>query len=126
MPFWSRGSSDDGPTSRDFSSSDEADYTTSEITPSFGGGGGGGGGGGAAELQQFAAAMQQQMVVQATINSITQKAFEKCITSKPSESLSGSEAACVQATTMKWLDTNQFMFMRFQKKMGAGQAQQFN
>ena len=76
-----------------------------------------------AEMQQFAQAIQEQTIVQATINNLTDKAVDACIT-RPNESLSGKEAACIQATTMKWLDTNQFMVKRMEKKMGAGQQHQ--
>ena len=48
----------------------------------------------------------------------TLKAFEKCITGKPGDSLSGKEAACVNATVCKWLDTNEFMQGRMSRKMG--------
>jgi len=71
-----------------------------------------------AEMQQFAQAIQQQALIQATITTLSDKAFEACIT-KPSDSLSGKEAACVQAVTMKWLDTNQFLVKRMEKKMSA-------
>jgi len=78
-----------------------------------------------AEMQQFATAIQQSAMIQSTITTLSEKAFEACIT-KPGSSLSGKEAACVQAVTMKWLDTNQFMVGRLQKKMSAGQESSFN
>ena len=74
------------------------------------------------ELQQFASAIQQQAIIQKTITTLSDKAFEACI-SKPSDSMSGREAACIQAVTMKWLDTNQFMVKRLEKKMSAGQRE---
>jgi len=86
---------------------------------------GGGGTEGMAELQQFATAIQQSALIQATITTLSEKAFESCIT-KPGSSLSGKEAACVQAVTMKWLDTNQFMVGRLQKKMASGKESSFN
>ena len=125
MPFWSRGESQEAPASRDFTSSDESAYTSSASMPSSSGlssGGGGGGAAGLAEMQQFMSAIQQQMLIQETISGITEKAFEKCIT-KPSDSLSGREAACIQAVSLKWLDTNQFLVKRMQKKMSAGQGE---
>ena len=58
------------------------------------------------------------MMVQTVINTLTDKAFEKCITSKPGDSLSGKEAACVHASVCKLLDTNEFMQGRMSRKMG--------
>lgn len=123
MPFWSK--STEQPSSKDFTSSDESDFSDSvQISgPSSISSGSAGGGSAMAEMQQFAQAIQEQTIVQATINNLTDKAFEACIT-RPNESLSGKEAACIQATTMKWLDTNQFMVKRMEKKMGAGQQNQ--
>ena len=68
-------------------------------------------------------ALQQQAIIQDTISNLADKAFEKCIT-KPGDSLSGREAACVEAVSLKFLDTNQFLVQRMQKKMNAGQQQQ--
>ena len=125
MPFWSKGSSDNKPASRDFSDG-SADYQDSVSIDSMSApSGGGGGGAGMAELQQFASAIQQSALIQATITTLSEKAFKACIT-KPGSSLSGKEAACVQAVTMKWLDTNQFMVGRLQKKMSAGQESSYN
>lgn len=78
-----------------------------------------------AELQQFATAIQQSALIQATITTLSEKAFKACI-NKPGSTLTGKEAACVQAVTMKWLDTNQFMVGRLQKKMSAGQESSYN
>lgn len=123
MPFWSKSA--EQPASKDFTSSDESDFSDSVPISTPSSNIGGGGGSAMAEMQQFAQAIQEQTIVQATINNLTDKAFEACI-SRPNESLSGKEAACIQATTMKWLDTNQFMVKRMEKKMGAGQqSQQF-
>uniref|UniRef100_A0A7S3V4K5 Mitochondrial import inner membrane translocase subunit n=1 Tax=Chaetoceros debilis TaxID=122233 RepID=A0A7S3V4K5_9STRA len=118
MGFFSRGSSDDSsqPATRDFSSSDEAAYTHEDTMPTSPSAAG------MAEMQQFAAAIQQQVLVQATISDLTEKAFERCIT-KPSDSLTGYEASCVQAVTNKWLDSNQFIMKRFQKKMASQQSE---
>lgn len=134
MPFWSRGNStDEAPASKDFTSSDEAAFSTGASSSSYpssssslGGGSSTAGSGSAAataEMQQFIGAIQEQMIIQETIGAISDKAFEKCIT-KPGDSLSGREAACVQAVSLKWLDTNQFMVARMQKKMSAGQQNQ--
>ncbi len=124
MPFWSRGSSEEKPepksygddfsssvdssfdsTSAPFSSSDDA---MTQMSTGLG------------DMQNFSLALRQQMMVQAVINSLTDKAFEKCITGKPSDSLSGKEVACVNATVCKWLDTNEFMNGRMTRKMGGG------
>ena len=129
MPFWSKGKNESQPPARDFSDG-SADFQESvSVSPSSApmsmSGGGGGGNEGMAELQQFATAIQQSALIQSTITTLSEKAFEACIT-KPSSSLSGKEAACVQAVTMKWLDTNQFMVGRLQKKMSSGQESSFN
>ena len=127
MPFWSRGNADEASTSRDFTSSDETSSFSSgassmpSSSSSLGASAGGAGGGSSvAEMQQFVAAVQQQVIIQESINALTDEAFKKCIT-KPAESLSGREAACIQAVSLKWLDTNKFMAVRMQKKMSAGQ-----
>ena len=75
---------------------------------------------GLGDMQQFSMALQQQMMVQTVINTMTDKAFEKCITNKPGDSLTGKEAACVNASVCKWLDTNEFMNGRMARKMGGG------
>jgi len=68
------------------------------------------------EMQRFSMALRQQLMVQTVINNLTDRAFEKCINGKPGDSLSGSEAACVHSTVNKWLDTNEFMMGRLQRK----------
>lgn len=120
MPFWSRGSNETAPAAKDFtdSSTDFQDSVPISDPGSFSPSSGGG----AAEIQQFGAAIQQQMLIQHTITNLSDKAFEMCIT-KPGDSLSGREAACVQAVTLKWLDTNQFLVKRMEKKMSAGQTE---
>lgn len=66
-------------------------------------------------------ALRQQIMVQTVINTLTEKAFEKCITGKPGDDgLTGKEVACVNATVCKWLDTNEFMNGRIARKMGGG------
>ena len=45
------------------------------------------------------------MIIQETIGVISYKVFEKCFM-KPGDSLSRREATCVQAVSLKWLDTN--------------------
>ncbi|CAJ1961829.1 unnamed protein product [Cylindrotheca closterium] len=115
--------SGDGPSptmEADYTSRDEASFPSS--APSMpSGGGGGGGASGMQELQQASMLIQQQMMVQQVISDLSDRSYEKCVTSKPSESLSGSQVACVKSTVNKWLDTNEFMTGRLAKK---SQAQQ--
>ena len=123
MPFWSsKGNEDSAPAATDFSDGSGFDDGVPLSASGPSGGASGAGGGGMAELQQFAAAIQQQAIIQQTITTLSDKAFESCIT-KPSDSMSGREAACIQAVTMKWLDANQFMVKRLEKKMAAGQKE---
>eukprot|EP00584_Thalassiosira_punctigera_P000550 CAMPEP_0172526960 /NCGR_PEP_ID=MMETSP1067-20121228/1783_1 /TAXON_ID=265564 ORGANISM="Thalassiosira punctigera, Strain Tpunct2005C2" /NCGR_SAMPLE_ID=MMETSP1067 /ASSEMBLY_ACC=CAM_ASM_000444 /LENGTH=128 /DNA_ID=CAMNT_0013310609 /DNA_START=72 /DNA_END=458 /DNA_ORIENTATION=+ len=128
MPFWSRGGSDESKTqkSKDFTSDDLSSFNSSDTNfaaPSSLGSSGGddplmASATGLGDIQQFSLALRQQMMVQTVINTLTDKAFEKCITGKPGDSLSGREAACVHATVCKWLDTNEFMNGRIARKMG--------
>ena len=123
MPFWSRGGgSEEKPHESSFTSDDVAGFPSSDsnfassssddamMSQATGLG----------DMQQFTLALRQQMMVQTVINTLTDKAFEKCITGKPGDSLSGKEAACVNATVCKWLDTNEFMNGRMERKMGGG------
>ena len=102
---------------------------TSDDAAGYGGGAnmmsGGGGGNGAAEMQQMSMMLQQQMLVQQVINDLSDKSYEKCITSKPSETLSGSQVACVKATVNKWMDTNEFITGRLEKKAQQQQQSQY-
>ena len=75
------------------------------------------------ELQQASMMLQQQLVVQHVISDQTDQVYKKCITSKPSKSLSGSQVACIKATVNKWLDTNEFMMGRLAKKLQRQQQQ---
>ena len=122
MPFWSRGgdSEEAKPQESNFTSDDVSGFSSSDanfasssddamMSQATGLG----------DMQQFTVALRQQIMVQTVINTLTDKAFEKCIT-KPGDSLSGKEAACVNATVCKWLDTNQFMNGRMERKMGSG------
>lgn len=121
MPFWSR--SDDSantPESKDFTSDDLSSFSASDANYAPGGGDDMASGAGLGDIQQFSLALRQQMMVQTVINTLTDKAFEKCITGKPGDSLSGQQAACVNATVCKWLDTNEFMNGRMARKMGGG------
>lgn len=119
MGWWSGDGEGAGGPNReaDFTSQDEASF------PSSAGGGSNlmaGGGGGAAngmqELQQASMVIQQQMLVQQVISDLSDRSYEKCVTSKPSETLTGSQVACIKSTVNKWLDTNEFMTGRLAKK----------
>jgi import inner membrane translocase subunit TIM8 len=124
MPFWNRGGdSDPAPPAEQSFSDSSSGFETGGNDMSMSGGAAGLGVGGN-EMQQFALQMRQQMMVQTVINNLTDKAFEKCITSRPGDSLGGKEAACVHATVNKWLDTNEFMMGRLQKKQEAQAGQQ--
>ena len=72
------------------------------------------------EMQQASMMIQQQLLVQQVINDLSDRAYEKCVTSKPSDSLNGSQVACIKATVNKWLDTNEFMSGRLAKKSQQG------
>jgi Tim10/DDP family zinc finger len=77
----------------------------------------GGGSSGLQEFQEFSVALQQQVLVQSVITDLTHKAFEKCCTSATtSNTLTGKEAACISAITNKWLDSNEFLAGRLQRK----------
>jgi len=76
----------------------------------------------AAELQQFSLGLQQQMLIQAVVTNLNDISFNRCITGKPGESLSGKEVACIHATVGKWLDSNEFIMGRMQRKQQAAQS----
>ena len=118
MPFWSKEKSDESQSAeKNFSdgsaafAQDSVPISAPSSSPSAGGG--------LQEMQQFAMAMQQRVILEATITTLAEKAFVACIT-KPSDSLSGSEVSCIHAVTNKWLDTNQFLVKRMEKKAAAG------
>jgi hypothetical protein len=121
MSWWGGGSNSDGGSApKDFSSQEEVAMSQgSNLMASSGGGGGDG----MQELQQASMALQQQMVVQQVINDLSDRAYEKCVTSKPSDTLTGSQVACIKATVNKWLDTNEFMAGRLAKKSQRQQQQ---
>ena len=77
------------------------------------------------EMTHFAQQLQQQVIIQQVLSQLTDLAFAKCITGKPSDSLSGREAACVHATVNKWMDTNEFMVGRLAKKQQAQQGSRY-
>jgi len=116
-------SSSSGGEAKSFTSDDAAGYGGgANMMSSASSGGGGSASNAAAEMQQMSMMLQQQMLVQQVINDLSDKSYEKCITSKPSETLTGSQVACVKATVNKWMDTNEFITGRLEKK--AQQQQQ--
>jgi hypothetical protein len=117
MGWFGGGSREETPPSRDFSDGSTTSFEDlSSSAPSTMGSG--------SELQDFSMAIQQQMIVQKVISKLTDEAFHKCITSKPSDSLSGSQVACIHSTVNKWMDTNEFMMGRLAKKQQQQQQQQ--
>jgi hypothetical protein len=46
------------------------------------------------------------MIAQKVISKLTFEAFHKCIISKPLDSLSGTQVACIYLMVNKWMDTN--------------------
>ena len=106
-----RNTNDAGP--KDFSSSEEQSYPTASNMMSSSAGGGGGA---LQELQQFQVMIQQSLMVQEVIGELTEMSFEKCITGKPNDHLTGKEVACTHSVVGKWLDTNEFMNGRLAKK----------
>lgn len=121
---WFSGSSESPSPQRevDFTSREDASFPTS--APAGGGAnlmapGGGGASNGMQELQQASMMIQQQMLVQQVISDLSDRSYERCITSKPSDSLSGSQVACIKSTVNKWLDANEFMTGRLAKKSQA-------
>jgi hypothetical protein len=80
-----------------------------------------GGSSGLQEFQEFSVALQQQILVQHVITDLTEKAFSKCCTSATSNNtLTGKEAACISAVTNKWLDSNEYLVERLQRKQQQG------
>jgi len=122
MPFWSKskdeGEAQHSTAQKDFTSDEDA-FNSSSMPMS-----GASSGNSAGEMQQFAMAIQQQVLVQQVISDLTDISFEKCVTGKPSDSLGGREVACVHASTMKWMDTSEFMMGRMAKKQQSSQQQQ--
>jgi Tim10/DDP family zinc finger len=120
MSWFGGGSKSEPETAKDFTSDDatSAGYGAAENIMNSGVGGGG-----MSELQQAGLALQQQLLVQQVISELTDRSYEKCITSKPSDTLSGSQVACIKATVNKWLDTNEFLTGRLAKKQQMAQQQ---
>ena len=124
MPFWSKGDSGGESAAKDFTSSDESAFVTPDSMPPISAPSGASAA--LQETQQMAMAIQQQTLINATINQLTVKAFEACVTGKPGSELSRSEESCTQATTLKWLDTNTFLMKRLEKKLSAQQPGQIS
>lgn len=125
---WFGGSDDasSGGGETSFTSDDAAGFgSTGSNMMASGGGGAVGASSAAAEMQQMSMMLQQQMLVQQVINDLSDRSFEKCITSKPSETLTGSQVACVKATVNKWMDTNEFITGRLEKKAQQQQQSRF-
>jgi hypothetical protein len=118
MSWWGGGSKEESKP-KDFTSGDESDFAESTNIMSASGGGGSG----AQELQQASIIIQQQLLVQQVINDLADRSYEKCVTSKPSDNLSGSQAACINSTVNKWLDTNEFITGRLAKKSQQSHSQ---
>jgi Tim10/DDP family zinc finger len=87
--------------------------------PSSSLGGGGGGAGSMSELEQFSLMLQQQMLIQQAISELTNMSFETCVPAASRSNdgtLSGSEVSCIHSTVNKWIDTNEYMLGRLQRK----------
>ena len=116
---WFGGDSNESSSSQgevDFSSSDELRMSSSIPTPPSAGASG------MSEMQQMGMVLQQQRMVQQVINDLSDRSYEKCVTSKPSDTLNGSQVACIKATVNKWLDTNEFITGRLAKKSQQSQS----
>lgn len=114
MSWFGGGSKKEEPAEKSFLG--DLDATHDSHVP-ISGGGGGGAGSAMAEIQQFGAALQQQILVQQAITDMSDRAFVKCITSSMKDpQLSGREVACIQASTNKWLDTNELLMGRLARK----------
>lgn len=125
---WFGGSDDNssGGGETSFTSDDAAGFGSAGTNMMASGGGGAtSASSAAAEMQQMSMMLQQQMLVQQVINDLSDRSYEKCITSKPSETLTGSQVACVKATVNKWMDTNEFITGRLEKKAQQQQQAQF-
>jgi hypothetical protein len=96
--FGGGGSREETPPSHDYSKGLTSFEDLSSSAPSSMGSGN--------ELQDFSMAIQQQMIAQKVISKLTFEAFHKCIISKPLDSLSGMQVACIYLMVKKWMDTN--------------------
>jgi len=126
MGWFGGGSSEPAsPSERGFS--DGAAGFSDDGPNMYAGGGGAGSGGGLSDFQEFSMNLQQQVLVQQVITELSHKAFEKCCaTSTRDSQLTGKEVACVNSITNKWLDANEFMAGRLQRKQQQAQGgQQF-
>lgn len=87
--------------------------------------------GGLSDFQEFSLQLQQQMLIQQVITELSHKAFERCCCVQNSSSnhkdsvLTGKEVACVNSITNKWLDANELLAGRLERKQKQAQQQQF-
>jgi len=121
---WFGGGSTEEPSEKVFGNSDDMQQPTSMMMPP-GSAPAGAGGSGLSEFQEFSMALQQQLVVQQVITELSNKAFQKCITSTRDSTLSGKEVACIHAATNKWLDSNEFLVGRLGQKQQQQTGNQF-
>jgi Tim10/DDP family zinc finger len=128
MGWFGGGSSSDSsshePSSSERGFSELGGGSASFDSPSFGGGAANSG---MQEFQEFSVQLQQQVLVQTVITDLSHKAFEKCCASSSTRDghLTGKEAACIAAVTNKWLDANEFLAGRLQRKQQQAAGQQF-
>jgi len=123
MGWFGGGGDSEAPSEKGFSDTAGAGFSESPNMYASGGGGGG-----MSEFQEFSLNLQQQVLVQQVITELSHKAFEKCCaTSTRDGALTGKEVACVNATTNKWLDANEFLAGRLARKQQQQQqgGQQF-
>jgi Tim10/DDP family zinc finger len=117
MGWFGGGSSDESSSSSASDSGFSDDSALYSSSPNMYGSSVSSGSSGLQEFQEFSVALQQQVLVQSVITDLTHKAFEKCCTSATtSNTLTGKEAACISAITNKWLDSNEFLAGRLQRK----------
>ena len=107
-------------------SSSSPSYASSSSPNMYGSSSGSSSTSGLQEFQEFSVALQQQVLVQTVITDLTHKAFSKCCTAATSNNtLTGKEAACISAVTNKWLDSNEYLVERLQRKQQQQGGSQF-
>lgn len=111
----------------DFGSGSASAFETSPNMYAAGGSGSGGASSGLQEFQDFSLQLQQQVLVQQVITELSHRSFEKCCASVTRDTgLTGKEVACISAVTNKWLDANEFLGGRLQRKQQQASAGQRN
>ena len=114
MSWFGGGSKKEEPAEKSFDMGESASMASQSVSLA---GGGGGGGSALADIQQFGAQLQQQILIQQAITDMSDRAFLKCITGTIKDGhLTGKEVACIQASTNKWLDTNELLMGRLARK----------